>query len=66
MDIACQERPLPGIPKSENLYVEETLTGKLPVALTDGSNEGETFPPELPSRLPADTGEPDSGRDSFA
>ncbi len=35
-------------PKSENLYLEETSTGKLPVALTDASNEGEPFPPECP------------------
>jgi hypothetical protein len=43
------EGPSTARPNSENLYLEDTTTGKLPVALTDVSNEGEPFPPELPS-----------------
>jgi hypothetical protein len=43
------EGPSTAMPNSENLYLQDTLTGKLPVALTDGSGDAEPFPSFLPS-----------------
>jgi hypothetical protein len=55
------EGPSTARPNSENLYLEDTTTGKLPVALTDVSNEGEPFPPELPSFFLQIFGKPELG-----
>jgi hypothetical protein len=48
-------------PDSENLYLEETSTGELPIVLTDASNEGEPFPSELPSYYRQIFGKPEIG-----
>jgi hypothetical protein len=41
--------PATARPNSENLYLEDTATGKLFAAVTDASNEGESFlPPGFP------------------
>jgi hypothetical protein len=55
------EGPSTARPDSENLYLEETSTGKLPVVLTDASNEGEPFPPSFPSYLRQRFGQPEIG-----
>ncbi len=55
------EGPSTARSKSENLYLEETSTGKLPIALTDASNEGEPFPPELPPVFLQILGKPELG-----
>jgi hypothetical protein len=55
------EGPSTAMPKSENLYLEETLTGKLPVALTDPSKDAEPFPSFFPSFFLQVFGKPELG-----
>ncbi len=55
------EGPSTARPDSENLYLEETSSGRLPVVLTDASNEGEPFPSSFPSYLRQRFGQPEIG-----
>jgi hypothetical protein len=55
------EGPSTAMSNSENLYLEDTRTGKLPVALTDGSRDAEPFPSFLPSFFRQIFGKPELG-----
>ncbi len=55
------EGPSTARPDSENLYLEETSSGRLPVVLTDASNEGEPFPSSFPVYLRQRFGQPEIG-----
>ncbi len=55
------EGPATAMPNSENLYLEDTITGKLPVALTDTSYSSEPFPSYLPSFFLQIFGKPELG-----
>lgn len=55
------EGPPTARPNSENLYLEDTTTGKLFAAITDATNEGEPFPSYLPSFYLQFFGKPEIG-----